>query len=78
MDCFDAAFGEGFLKIPIGESVAQVPAHSDQDDLWWESETGECWLGRLIRVSVSVVLHGDSLGRQRPGRELRGGQAKWR
>jgi hypothetical protein len=29
----DAPFGEEFLKIPIGQSVAQVPAHGDQDDL---------------------------------------------
>jgi hypothetical protein len=29
----DGPFGEKFLKIPIGQSLAQVPVHGDQDDL---------------------------------------------
>jgi hypothetical protein len=37
----DASFGEEFLKIPIGQSIAQVPAHTDQDDLWRKPESSE-------------------------------------
>lgn len=37
----DAPFGEQFLQVPVGQSVAQVPAHGDQDDFWREPEPGE-------------------------------------
>jgi hypothetical protein len=38
---FNAALDEQFLEIPLGKSVAQVPAHGDQNDLRWEPEPGE-------------------------------------
>jgi hypothetical protein len=34
----DAALREEFLEIPVGQSVAQAPLHSDQNDLRWEPE----------------------------------------
>jgi hypothetical protein len=37
----DAALREEFLEIPVGQSVAQAPLHSDQNDLRWEPEPGE-------------------------------------
>jgi len=37
----DTAFSEQLLQIPAGESLAQVPAHRDQDDPWWEPEPSE-------------------------------------
>src|SRR5664280_2357702 len=57
----DAPFGEEFLKIPIGQSVAQVPADSDQDDLRRKPESGESRFGLLDGANESLVLHADSL-----------------
>jgi hypothetical protein len=37
----DAAFSEDLLQIPVGESVAQIPAHGDQEDLRREPEASE-------------------------------------
>ena len=37
----DPTFGEQLLQISVGQSVAQVPAHRDQDDLRREPEAGE-------------------------------------
>ena len=37
----DAPFGEEFLKIPIGQSVTQVPTDGDQDDLRRQPEPNE-------------------------------------
>lgn len=42
----DAACGERFRQVPVGQSVAQVPAHGQQDDLRREPEPGERWLRR--------------------------------
>jgi hypothetical protein len=33
--------GEEFLKIPIGQPVAQVPTHGDQNDVGRESKSNE-------------------------------------
>jgi hypothetical protein len=35
----DAAFGEQFLDIAVGQATAQVPADRDRDHLSRESET---------------------------------------
>jgi hypothetical protein len=61
----DAPFGEEFLKIPIGQSVAQVPAHGDQDDFWREPESDELRLGRLIGRDHTKMSHPYSLVQQR-------------
>jgi len=37
----DAAFSEQFLENPVRESVAQIPAHGDQEDLRREPEASE-------------------------------------
>ena len=37
----DASLSEQLLEIPVGQSVAQLPAHSDQDDFWREPEPCE-------------------------------------
>jgi hypothetical protein len=37
----DAAFGEQFLDVTVGESVAQVPANRDHDHVGWEPKDGE-------------------------------------
>jgi hypothetical protein len=38
---FDAALGEQFLQVPIGQPVAEVPADRDRDHLGREPEPGE-------------------------------------
>jgi hypothetical protein len=37
----DAPFGQGLLKIPIGQAVTQVPTDGDQDDFGREPESSE-------------------------------------
>jgi hypothetical protein len=37
----DPALSEEFLQIPVGQPVAQVPTHGEQDDLRRESESSE-------------------------------------
>jgi hypothetical protein len=37
----DAAFGEQFFDVSVGQAVAQVPAHRHGDDLAREPETSE-------------------------------------
>jgi len=37
----DASLSQELLEIPIGQSVTQIPAHCDQDDLRREPEPGE-------------------------------------
>lgn len=41
----DTPVGDEFLQVPLGQSVAQVPAHGDQNDIWRELESGERRLG---------------------------------
>jgi hypothetical protein len=36
----DAAFGEEFLHVAVGQAVAQIPAHRDRDHLTRESIPG--------------------------------------
>jgi len=51
----DAAFGQQFLDVAVGQAVAQVPAHRHDDHLGGEPETGKTptaaatrseWLGQ--------------------------------
>ena len=66
----DASLSEQFLKVPLGQPVAQVPADGYQNDLGREPEPGErCprWLDGLNEVSA---LHFYSLACQRPRHEL--------
>ena len=37
----DAAFGEQFLDVAVGQPKPQVPAHGQRDDLGREAEPGE-------------------------------------
>jgi hypothetical protein len=37
----DAALGEVFLDVPVGQGVPQVPAHCQHDHFRWEPEPGE-------------------------------------
>jgi hypothetical protein len=57
----DAALSEELLQITVRQSVAQVPAHGDQDDLWREPESGERRHGRLDGSDETEMLHSDSL-----------------
>ncbi len=38
----DAAFGEQFLDVAVGQAVSQIPADRDRDHLTRETESGEC------------------------------------
>ena len=38
---FDAAFGEQFLDVPVGQPELQIPTHGQRDDLGREAEPGE-------------------------------------
>ena len=56
----DAAFGEQFLDVAVGQAEAQVPADREHDHLRWEAEAGErrpCDGGGAGAASS----HGDSL-----------------
>jgi hypothetical protein len=37
----DAAFGQEFFDVSVGQPVAQLPAHRDRDHLWRETKPGE-------------------------------------
>jgi hypothetical protein len=37
----DAAFGQEFFDVSVGQPVAQIPAHRQRDHLGRETETGE-------------------------------------
>jgi hypothetical protein len=51
----DAALGQQLLNVPVGQSVAQVPAHRDRDHLTWEPVAGRSGRGRpRIDHCVSV------------------------
>src|SRR5664280_1948350 len=67
----DATFGEQFFQIPVGQSVAQVPAHGDQDDLGWEPESSEFGNWRLDGSDETPTLHPDSLVESWPRHEPR-------
>jgi hypothetical protein len=61
----DAALGEEFLDVAVGEAEAQVPADRQHDHLRWEAEAGEGrpWDGSGTRAASS---HGDSLAAPAP------------
>ena len=59
----DAALGEQLLQIPVLQSVAQVPAHSDQDGLRCQPEPSERATGLLNQRMRTTTLHPGSLGR---------------
>jgi hypothetical protein len=47
----NATLGEQFLEVPIGQSVTQVPAHSDQNGLRREPEPANTGLGGwMVRI----------------------------
>jgi hypothetical protein len=37
----DAALGEQFFDVAVGEAETQVPADGNDDDVGWEAEAGE-------------------------------------
>jgi hypothetical protein len=57
----DAAFGEEFLDIPVGQPVAQVPAHRHNDHLGREAEPGERRAGRRPGTRPNCGRHRSTL-----------------
>jgi hypothetical protein len=37
----DAALGEEFFDVAVGQAEAQLPADRNDDDIGWEAEAGE-------------------------------------
>jgi hypothetical protein len=37
----DAAFGEEFLDVAVGQTEAEIPADGEHDHIGWEAEAGE-------------------------------------
>ena len=70
----DTPLGEESLEIPVGESVAQVPTHSDHNDLGRKPESGGRRPGRLDGWDETGMHHLDSLVHQWPGSEARGAE----
>ena len=62
----DASLSEQFLKVPVGQPVAQVPADGYQNDLRREPEPGERRRGRLDGSDEVSALHSYTLACQRP------------
>ena len=52
----DAAFGQQFLDVAVGQSVAQVPAHRDRDRLPREAVARRRRRGSLEVITRSVSL----------------------
>ena len=57
----DAALGEQFLNIAVGQSEAQVSTHREHDHVGWEAKAGEggVWKGagrdwRVLMLAVSL------------------------
>ena len=65
----DTPLGEELLEITVGQSVTQVPAHGNQDDVGWEPESSERRLRRLDWSNEVSALHSDSLACQRSRHE---------
>src|SRR4029450_5548523 len=57
----DAAFGEQFFDVAVGQAVAQVPADRHQDRLGWEADPGERRARRRPRARPSNMVHRSSL-----------------
>jgi hypothetical protein len=43
----DAALGEQFLDVAVGQAVAQIPAHRDRDHLTWKPVTRRRGRGQI-------------------------------
>src|SRR5665213_3234224 len=74
----DTAFSEQLLQIPVGQSVTQVPAHGDQDDLGREPEPCESRNGGLDGSDETATLHPNCLVHSRPRHEPQRFQASSR
>jgi hypothetical protein len=57
----DTAFDQQFLYILIGQVVAEIPADSDDDHLWWEPEPGKRRLRRRPQTRTARQPHSPSL-----------------
>lgn len=53
----DATLGEQLLQIPVGQPVAQVPAHRQQDHFRWETEPGEPRRHLNSRSRTRIAFH---------------------
>jgi hypothetical protein len=59
----DAALGEEFFDVAVGQAEAQVPADREDDDIWWETKAYE---GRLSGSRTRAVSsHAGSLAARR-------------
>jgi hypothetical protein len=52
----DAPLSQELLEVAVGQSVAQVPADGEKDDLRREPKAGKCRAGLLNRSNGVVVL----------------------
>jgi hypothetical protein len=52
----DAALGEEFFDVAVGQAEAQLPADRNDDDIGWEAEAGERRARRIDRRDGRVVL----------------------
>jgi len=57
----DAAFGEELFHIAVRQSVAQVPAHSQQNDFGWEPVPGE-----RSGLNTAGAIHHDTITELNP------------
>jgi len=53
----DAAFGEEFLDVAVGQAVAQVPADRHDDHLGRKTEPGQTRLGPRPGATLDSMLH---------------------
>ena len=69
---FDAAFSEEFFHVAIGQAVAQIPTHSQQNHIGWEPVPGErSGLDRAATIHRHTFSELDPI-RQRNGARQRG------
>ncbi len=64
---FDAAFGEEFFDVAVGQAVAEVPAHGQQDYLGREPVAG-----KRIGLNGARMIHPDTPAVGRPIRQRNG------
>jgi hypothetical protein len=57
----DAAFGEEFLDVAVGQSVAQAPAHRYHDHVGREPESGERRTVMGLAGTSSCIVEESSL-----------------
>ena len=60
----DPALGQELLEIAVGQAVAEVPAHRQEDHLRRELEPRECRAPMADRTNRAVMLHPISLPRR--------------